>query len=98
MDKSIPVALVINELISNSLKYGFVDKDRGEIGVRISKNDNMVEIVIYDDGVGIPKDFDMTKTNTLGLYLVKNLIEKQLKGTLELDRDNKTEFKFKFPI
>lgn len=96
INTSIPCGLIINELISNSLKHAFKDRRRGKIRVVLeSRNSNKFRLVVSDDGVGIPKSLDMAKTDSLGLQLVTMLIE-QLQGKLAIDRNNGTSFEILF--
>jgi len=97
IDQAIPCGLIINELITNSLKYAFPRGRKGEIKVSACYNeDNMIEIVVSDNGVGIPSDVDFRKTRSLGLHLVTILAQDQLKGKIDLDRSRGTEFKIIF--
>jgi two-component sensor histidine kinase len=97
IDHAIPCGLIINELITNSLKYAFSDKRKGEIKVSLHINhENMVELIVSDNGMGIPSDLDFRKTESLGLRLVTILSEDQLHGSIDLDRSRGTEFKIKF--
>ena len=99
IDKANPLGLGLNELISNSLKYAFPDDQKGTIKITASiKNDDIVELVVSDDGVGMPDNFDWEKTNTLGLRLVKDLVERQLNGSLEHENQNGTQFTIKFNL
>lgn len=97
IDIAIPCGLIINELVSNSLKYAF-NKDREGI-ILISTqlvNENEVLLVIRDNGIGIPEDIDFRNTKTFGLQLIIGLVEYQLKGEIELDGNNGTEFQIRF--
>ena len=97
IDFAIPCGLIINELVTNSLKYAFPEGRKGEIQVAFFKNDeNMLELMIGDNGIGISKDTDFRKTESLGLHLVTILAEKQLHGEIYLNRDHGTEFHIKF--
>jgi PAS domain S-box-containing protein len=97
IDHAIPCGLIINELITNSIKYAFPGDRKGEIKVSLHLNDeNMNELVVSDNGVGIPEYIDFRKTESLGLRLVTILVENQLNGTIDMDRNNGTEFKIKF--
>jgi two-component sensor histidine kinase len=58
----------------------------------------MVAITVKDDGIGIPEEVDIDKTNTLGLKLVNNLVQSQLKGKLQVRRDNGTEIIVQFRL
>jgi two-component sensor histidine kinase len=97
IDRSIPFGLIINELITNSLKYAFPGDRKGEIKVSLHLIDEKTfELIVSDNGVGIPYDVDFRKTGSLGLRLVTMLVENQLKGKIELDRSKGTEFNIKF--
>lgn len=93
---AIPCGLIITELVSNSLKYAFTEGTRGEIKIAMQPiKENEIELVVSDDGIGLPNDFDFLDSESLGLQLVVALVQ-QLKGTIELDRSSGTEFKIHF--
>ncbi|MFH1323146.1 MAG: histidine kinase dimerization/phosphoacceptor domain -containing protein [Methanobacteriota archaeon] len=97
IDSAIPCGLIINELVSNSLKHAFPEDEIGEINIFIrSTDEDMFEFLIGDNGVGIPKDLDFRKTESLGLRIVNILVENQLHGEITLNRAKGTEFKIKF--
>ncbi|VVB89451.1 Methyl sulfide methyltransferase-associated sensor [uncultured archaeon] len=97
IDSAIPCGLVINELVTNSMKYAFPGDKRGELKIILhSIGDNMIELVVSDDGVGIPKDMDLHNVKSLGLHLVTILSENQLQGEIHLNLDKGTEFRIKF--
>jgi len=100
IDKAIPCGLVINELVSNALKYAFpAEMGRGDMEVCLNgREEGVVEITVRDNGTGIPDEIDIHKAGTLGLQLVKMLVEDQLEGNLELDRSAGTEFRIVFRI
>jgi two-component sensor histidine kinase len=91
INTAIPIGLMLNELVSNSLKYAFPDGRTGEISITIHREDHLLTIVYKDTGVGIPEDFDWRNAKSLGLRLVISLVE-QLQGTIELDRSAGTMF------
>lgn len=96
IDTAIPCGLIINELISNCLKYAYPDMRKGKISIDLMElNDSDYVMVIKDDGIGIPESVDFGNTNSLGLKLVKILSE-QLGGTAELIRNNGSEFRISF--
>ncbi len=97
LDLSIPCGLIINEIISNSLKYAFPNKMGGIIFVNLTVVNKLVNIEIGDNGIGIPSHVDIKQTQTLGLQLVDTLIE-QIDGSLKLERINGTKFIIKFKI
>ncbi len=98
INQASPLGLIINELISNSLKYAFPDERKGEISVSLKKLDNKRELTVMDNGVGMPKDLDWKNSNTLGLKLVRTLVENQLDGSIDLNNANGTKFTIKFNI
>jgi PAS domain S-box-containing protein len=97
IDYAIPCGLIINELVTNSLKHAFPDSREGEIKVVLrSTGENMIELTVGDNGIGIPEDMDFKQTKTLGLHLVTLLAENQLHGNIKLNRSKGTEFIMKF--
>jgi len=98
LNQAYPLGLTINELISNSLKYAFPDEREGEICVSIKKLDTELELTVMDNGVGIPKDLDWKNSKSLGLKLVRILVENQLDGSVEMENTNGTKFTIKFNI
>jgi len=97
IDFAVPCGLIINELVTNSFKYAFPDGRQGKIQISVKSNDNnMIQLSISDDGVGIPKDMDIRNTKTLGLELVTSLAEGQLHGEIILNREKGTEFQINF--
>ena len=94
-----PVGLIVNELITNSLKYAFLDGREGEILLELkSNNENGVELTVSDNGIGIPAGFDLKNADSLGLKLVKMLVENQLDGSVDMESNNGTKFTIKFNI
>ena len=97
VDHAIPCGLIINELVSNSLKYAFPNSKSGEIKITLcSDGDNDIQLVVSDNGIGIPKDLDFRNSESLGLHLVKVLVEDQLQGEIIQNGSNGTEFKINF--
>lgn len=95
LDSSIPCGLIVNEIVSNSLKYAFPDNRDGIIFVTLKVDNNNVRIEAGDNGIGIPSHIDVKHTETLGLQLVDTLVE-QINGTLTLDRKRGTKFIIEF--
>jgi PAS domain S-box-containing protein len=97
IEMAIPCGLIINELVSNALKYAFPDNRKGVIQVEFYSNpDRSLTLCIRDNGIGIPLDLTLEQSPSLGFTLVKNLVE-QLEGTLELKRTPGTEFRITLP-
>jgi PAS domain S-box-containing protein len=96
MDKSIPLGIIVNELLSNSLKHAFSEKESGEVNIKFSRGyDTTYELLISDNGKGIPEYMDFKEPESLGLELVNTLVE-QIDGMIELDKNCGTEFRIKF--
>jgi PAS domain S-box-containing protein len=96
INRAIPCGLIINELVSNSLKHAFPDGKKGEIRIVMKANKRGKHtLVVRDTGVGFPEDLDFYRTETLGMQLVTDLVS-QLEGTIKLKRDKGTEFRIIF--
>ncbi len=94
-----PLCLTINELVSNSMKYAFPESVEGEIIIGLSlKENDKINMTIADDGVGLSDGLDWRSPETLGLHLVRVLVEDQLDGSIELDRSNGTKFSIEFDL
>jgi two-component sensor histidine kinase len=97
IDTAIPCGLIINELLSNSLKHAFPEDRKGKITISFNKiNNDEFELIVSDDGIGMPQDIDFRNTESLGLRLVTILAENQLRGKIEFNRTNGTEFRIRF--
>ena len=97
LDSAINCGLIINELITNSLKYAFPENRKGEIRLEFGYlDDGQLEMRVSDDGVGVPMNFDFKDSDTLGIQIVKALAEHQLGGTVKLDSTKGTKFLIRF--
>jgi len=84
---AIPCGLILNELLSNAVKYAFPGDRTGEINIALYATDEgEIELTVSDNGVGIPEDFDFRKADSLGLELVTMFAEHQLGGTVEFKK------------
>jgi two-component sensor histidine kinase len=97
IDTAIPLGLLINEVLTNALKYGISDEQAGEIHISMQKLDNNEYILeIGDNGVGFPENINYKNTKSLGLKLIHNLT-RQLRGTIEKDQSKKgTNYRIQF--
>ncbi len=77
-------SLILNELLQNAIEHGFENKQAGTIQVDLEDGGDEVMIKVTDDGEGLPEDFDLNKTKSLGLQIIKTLVEGDLKGKLQL--------------
>ena len=97
IDTAIPTGLIINELVTNCLKYAFSKDSDGEIRISLrSLNDGQNELIVSDNGVGIPETLDIKNAESLGLRMITNLTERSLHGNVSINRNNGTEFKIIF--
>ncbi len=91
IDTAIPFGLIINELVSNALKHAFPCNLSGEVRVQLKSNPGGgAKLVVADNGIGFPDEFDFTSTNSLGLQLVDSLLG-QLNGTIQINHNQGTE-------
>jgi len=97
VDSAIPCGMIINELVTNSLKYAFPDNRKGRITISLTEEEQGLQLTVGDDGVGIPADVSLANNSTLGIKLVSNLVRDQLGGTIELDRGHGTAYRINFP-
>jgi PAS domain S-box-containing protein len=106
MDTAVPLGIIINELVSNSFKHAFIERDKGEIRIKLYRESstefesedcesNSFTLTVSDDGVGIPESLDLENPDTLGIQLVTSLVD-QLDGEFGLKRNNETEFTIRF--
>jgi PAS domain S-box-containing protein len=108
MDTAVPLGMIVNELVSNSFKHAFIGRDRGEIQIRLHREESTefesenrkitnFTLTVSDNGVGIPENLDIEDLGSLGMQLVTSLVD-QLDGELELKRNNGTEFTMRFAV
>jgi PAS domain S-box-containing protein len=111
MDTAVPLGMIVNELVSNSFKHAFSGRNKGEIQIKLHKEENAEYIkcitgnskgttfvlTVSDNGVGIPENLNFEKLDSLGLQLVTALVD-QLDGELDLKRENWTVFIIRFTV
>lgn len=98
LDTAIPCGLIINELVSNALKHAFTQLNEGSIELNFKFDTSQKYILIVkDNGIGFPNDFDIQKNSNLGLQIVK-ILTQQLEGDLEFNQSQGSEFKIKFEV
>jgi two-component sensor histidine kinase len=99
MDMSITCGLILNELATNAFKYAFNRSQKGSVEIQLQKNGkNHVELVVRDDGIGLPDTIDIDQSSSLGLKIVSMLARDQLQGTIHIHRGNGTAFHIRFPL
>ncbi len=97
IEESIPLGIILNELVTNALKYGQINRTGGYIKIQFIENaDGLCTLLFSDNGVGMPPDFDVKKSTTLGLRMVYELT-RQLKGTIVYTAQPEPTFTIVFP-
>ncbi|MDM7918058.1 MAG: PAS domain S-box protein [Methanosarcina sp.] len=108
MDVAVPLGIIVNELVSNSLKHAFPDRDRGEIRIELRREENgghkkkgnkatSFILSVSDNGIGIPENLSIQNLDSLGIQLITALVD-QIDGKFELKRNNGTEFTIRFTL
>jgi len=92
-----PLGIIVNELVTNSMKYAFIGRDRGLIRASASLKDNRVTLIYEDNGIGIPESVGFDGSTGFGLQLIA-LLTRQLKGDIRLERHQGTRFTLEFDI
>lgn len=96
INSSVPLGLIINEMVTNTLKYAFPGDKSGFLKIALHQKDSEYILEVNDNGVGIPEGFNIEESDSLGMLLINSLTS-QLDGTVELTSDNGTKFKITFP-
>ena len=97
VDSAVPLGLVLNELITNCYKHAFPDNRLGEIKIQMFEtNDEMITILIEDNGIGFPKDYNPKEADSIGFQTIYSLVEYQLKGTVKYKCENGLSWEIKF--
>ncbi|WP_303561841.1 sensor histidine kinase [Uliginosibacterium sp. 31-12] len=97
LDRAIPCGLIVNELVTNAFKHAFPEGRSGEISLELHLNAKELELIVTDNGVGFPPDFDLNSIQSLGLQLVPLLVE-QLKGRCSFGTGPGARFSLRFPL
>ncbi|MCI0716804.1 MAG: ATP-binding protein, partial [Chlorobi bacterium] len=96
IDIAIPCGLIINELVTNALKYAFPNGKSGKVEIELSNiHNNHYELVVKDNGVGFPHNIDFKNTSSLGLQLVNTLVG-QIDGEIEMENHAGTAYRIRF--
>lgn len=96
IDTAVACGLVINELISNSLKHGYPDDRERRIRISFSEDEDMYRLTVSDNGIGFDAGDDWRSTESLGLKIVHMIVERQLRGSVDLETDNGTLYRISF--
>ena len=98
IDFAVPLGLVINEIVTNSVKHAFPGNRKGSISIRLEKRQSRnIELTVGDDGIGLPADVEVLQSSSFGLQIISSLVTMQLGGTLVVDSSNGTRYSIVFP-
>lgn len=96
-EQAIPLGLVVNELVTNAIKYAFPDEKKGRVKIELEQRGSKTRLVVADNGIGLPPGLDVHATRSFGLQITANMVKKQLRGEITVNRDGGTEFIITFP-
>jgi len=97
-DRAVPCGLLVNEAVTNTIKYAFKDRNKGIISIDLSSQDGTCVVKLSDDGIGFPENIISGNTDSLGIMLIKSFA-KQLHGTVQFsNNENGSVLKVEFPI
>jgi PAS domain S-box-containing protein len=95
LDQAIPCGLIVNEIVTNSLKYAFKDIKNAEIFVKIHENEETIQLIIGDNGIGLPDDYLAHASQTLGVQLIEALTD-QIDGEMKIENKAGTKYLLTF--
>jgi two-component sensor histidine kinase len=96
IETALPLGLITNELLTNAFKYAFPIQQQGEITIQLVKGEgDMLTLTVKDNGIGLPKNFNMDSQTSLGMFIIRLLVE-QLDGNIVHLSDNGTSFSIQF--
>ncbi len=99
MDQAIPCGLIVNELVTNALKYAFPGNASGQVHIKASRIDgSRIELKVTDNGIGLPPSVDLTRPSSLGLQMVRGLVEHQLSGSFYASVSGGTTFVMRWAL
>ncbi|HFD40383.1 MAG TPA: sensor histidine kinase, partial [Anaerolineae bacterium] len=92
------LALVLGELFNNALLHGLVGRRRGRVEVHIHRGEAEVRLIVRDDGIGLPPDFDWERHERLGLRIVRTLVRRELNGAVAFQSDGGAKVTITWPL
>jgi len=98
VDQALPCALVVNEILSNAYKHAFKGRKKGTVEISAVQKNGQIHIIVRDNGIGMPGNFDISRSTSLGLKLIRTLVQHQLKGSLVINSHDGTEVIVEFPL
>ncbi len=97
VDTMIPIGLMLNEILSNSFKYAFPDKQNGIISIKLKRDKNNIDLIVFDNGIGLKKNFDIKKQGSLGMQLV-HMLGEQIDAKISVKSEEGTHYEINFTI
>jgi two-component sensor histidine kinase len=91
-EQAIPLGLVVNELVTNSVKYAFPDEKKGKVRIELERQGTKTRLVVADNGIGLPPGLDIHATSSFGLQITANMVKKQLRGEITVNCLSGTEY------
>lgn len=99
IDQAVPFGLILNELVTNALKYAFIDRHQGVIRIRVFRASPLEAVLeVRDNGVGLPPGFGGPSSDTFGMRIISLLVERQLEGSWAMSSDNGACFTIRWPV
>lgn len=95
INQALPCSLIVNELVTNSLRHAFDKNGQPTIDISLKDNEGVIHLVVSDNGKGLPEEIDLEKPTTIGFKLI-NILSKQLDAELEVSSNSGTKFHLKF--
>jgi two-component sensor histidine kinase len=95
-----PLAVVLTELLQNAAEHAFPDDgtQKGQVIVDMKNDGTSLTVVVSDNGAGLPSGFDIDRTSSLGLSIVRDLVQSQLSGRIEMKSDEGTTVRLVIPV
>lgn len=97
-DTAVPLGLVVSELITNAVKYAFPAGRKGIIRLLLREKNGALHLVVEDNGVGLPPDIDIDNASSFGFQITRNMVTKQLMGSIRVERKKGTSFHITFKV
>jgi two-component sensor histidine kinase len=97
IDMMIPIGLILNEILSNSYKYAFKEKNKGVIRIELKQLKKQLILIVEDDGIGLEKNFDIKKQGSLGMQLI-HMLSEQIEADMKVSSKKGTRYDIVFPL
>jgi two-component sensor histidine kinase len=95
INQAVPCAMIVNEVISNSYEHAFKESEKGEIGIRITDDNDTIKLFVQDNGCGLPSGFNPDNTSTLGYTIINTLVQ-QLEAEIDIESNLGTSITIAF--